>query len=69
MITDGDGGELITGDSAKGNIGCPVQPHEVAHFVKMVKETARHLSEDEIATIETEAKKFAQGILDARKRR
>lgn len=69
VITDGEGAQLMTSDGPKGNIGCPVQPHEVAHFVQMIQATARHLSEDEIAAVAAEAQTFAQGILDARQRR
>jgi len=68
VIVDGDGNQLITGDGPEGNIGCPVQPAEVAHFVDMVRQTARHLSDEDQAVIAAELQKFADGILAARKR-
>lgn len=40
VILDGDGKELITSVGPEGNIGCPVQPAEVAHFVTMIESSS-----------------------------
>jgi thiol-disulfide isomerase/thioredoxin len=41
VILDVDGKAVVTSDGPKGNIGYPGEPHEIAHFCKML-ETARH---------------------------
>ena len=53
VITDSSGTELVTSDGPKGNIGCPVQPHEVAWFVKMLETTQQRLGTEGLAAIES----------------
>jgi thiol-disulfide isomerase/thioredoxin len=48
---DAKGKALVTSDSAKGNIGFPYEEHEVAHFLKMLDTTKRHLSPSDIERI------------------
>jgi hypothetical protein len=47
-----DGGGLETGD----NTGCPANEKEVAHFVKVLKETSS-LKDDELSVIEKRFRK------------
>lgn len=37
VMLDGEGEELITSVGPKGNVGCPVEDHEIDYFVKMIK--------------------------------
>ena len=48
-------GVPITSDAAEGNIGYPGEPKEVTHFGKMLRTTARHLSESEIKLLLVDA--------------
>ena len=61
VILDGDGKELITSVGPKGNVGCPVEPHEIEHFVDMIKQTSK-ASEADLSAIsdamEANAKKI-----------
>ena len=48
MITlDGDGHPKATSDGPKGNIGCPVKPHEIDHFLQMIKTAPGHMSKED----------------------
>ncbi|NIP25560.1 MAG: DUF255 domain-containing protein [Phycisphaerae bacterium] len=51
-ILDAEGKVLITSDGPKGNIGYPVKPAEIAHFIRMIKETSRNITPDQISTIQ-----------------
>ena len=48
----GDGRILQTSDGPKGNIGCPYEPHEIDHFLAMLKAVARRLTAEDIAAID-----------------
>jgi len=50
-LLDSDGETLSTSDGPNGNIGCPVQDEELAHFRTMLNAAAKHLSEDDIKKI------------------
>jgi thioredoxin-related protein len=43
VILDADGKTQVTSDGPQGNIGYPAQPHEIEHFLTMLKQTARKL--------------------------
>ena len=45
---DGDGKAVITSTAAKGNVGHPYQPEEVAHFRTMLQAVKKHLTDAEI---------------------
>ncbi len=62
VITDEAGTELITSDGPDGNCGCPARPNEIEWFMTMIQNTARTLSEDQVATIEAELRAFAKSI-------
>lgn len=51
-IVDGSGKTLADSRSAQGNVGFPVEPHEIAHFMKIVKETGKRLSKSQLDTLE-----------------
>jgi hypothetical protein len=49
VILDADGKPLITSTGlSSGNIGFPTEPEEITHFEKMLRSTARNLTEAEI---------------------
>lgn len=51
VILDGDGKELAASNDAEGNnIGCPVKPSEIEHFVAMIKSSSDS-DETELAAI------------------
>ncbi len=62
VVLDSQGKPIITSESPKGNIGFPVEPHEIEHFVKMLKETARNLTTEQIESIETALQKSAETL-------
>jgi hypothetical protein len=51
-ILDAEDKVLITSDGPKGNIGFPVKPTEIAHFIHMIKETSRNITPGQISVIE-----------------
>jgi thiol-disulfide isomerase/thioredoxin len=51
-ILDAGGKVLITSDGPKGNIGFPLRPAEIAHFIRMIKETSRNITSGQISAIE-----------------
>jgi thioredoxin-related protein len=51
-ILDAEGKALITSDGPEGNIGHPLRPAEITHFIRMIKETSRNITSGQISTIE-----------------
>lgn len=51
-ILDGQAKVLATSDGPKGNVGFPVQPHEISHFIGILKKTARRISTEQLDAIE-----------------
>jgi Protein of unknown function, DUF255 len=51
VILDADGKRLITSDGPKGNIGYPGDAKDLPQFEKMLRTTARHLSDSDIKTL------------------
>ena len=68
-IVDASGQIFVTSTGPDGNIGCPVQPDERAHFRSMIEQAARTLSDAEKKQIADELDQFGEAILTARKRR
>ena len=62
VITDEMGVELIASDGPEGNIGCPVDPHEIEWFMTMIKKTARTLTAEHIETIKVALQAYAKEI-------
>jgi len=67
VILDGNGKELVTGDGPQGNIGCPVQPDEIAWFRTMLERTKKRLQPADLDVIERHNKAFAERWLGKRK--
>ncbi len=51
VILDADGKELITSDGPKGNCGYPLLPHEIDHFLSMLRSTSTRTNEKQLAEI------------------
>lgn len=60
IMLDGDGAELISGVGPEGNIGAPVQPEECAHFVDMLKQTKKRLTDADVEVIAAELEQHAK---------
>lgn len=52
VILDAKGKALATSDGPKGNIGYPGEPHEIEHFLAMLKQTARKMGPGQLDRIE-----------------
>ena len=59
-IVDANGKTLITSDGPDGNIGCPVEPNEIDHFMVMLKQTRKHLDDTELNAIEQDLRAWAK---------
>lgn len=55
-MLDSNGKKLIDSTGDKGNIGYPAQPDEIAHFMKMIQQTAPKLTKEQLASIEAPLK-------------
>ena len=49
---DAQGQTLITSDGPQGNIGYPVEPHEIEHFITMLKKAAQRITPKQIDQIQ-----------------
>lgn len=65
-FVDPAGKVVATGDAAKGNIGCPAQPAEIDHFMGMVRKVRNHLSEAEVAALETALRAYGKVLTGGR---
>ena len=71
MILAPDGGEIITSDAkgpGKGNIGFPVKPKEIAHFMVMLQKVRKKMTDADLATIEATLVRSSDKINAARER-
>ncbi len=65
VILDASGKELISSNNQEGkNIGSPAADWEVAHFMKMMRETRQHMSDDDLADLAKDLNIHAQRILN-----
>ena len=62
VILDADGKELVSSDAPSGNIGCPVQPEEVAWFGEMLQRSSTRLGDDGIAGVLVELEAYAETL-------
>ncbi|MDB4417347.1 hypothetical protein N9293_00860 [Planctomycetota bacterium] len=62
VILDADGKELVSSDAPSGNIGCPVQPEEVAWFAEMLRRSTTRLDDDDVAGIQAELEAYAKTL-------
>jgi hypothetical protein len=69
VILDDSGVALADADGPEGNIGCPVQPAEAAHFFSMLETTRQRLTDDELERLKQEHAAFAKPILERTSRR
>lgn len=61
-ILDAEGKKLADGDGPQGNIGYPVEPLEIDHFIGMLKKTARKLGPEQIDEIRKDLEKRAKEL-------
>ena len=54
VILGADGEELISADGPEGNIGYPVDAPEIAHFMRMLRETSSKITAEQLAAIEAD---------------
>ena len=59
-MLDSAGNELATSDGPDGNIGCPVQPSEIEHFMRMISQSDKGYTPGELVRINKALKAFAQ---------
>jgi thioredoxin-related protein len=57
VILDAKGKALVTSDGPKGNIGYPGEPHEIEHFLAMLKQTSRKMEPGQLDRIEAALRK------------
>ncbi len=62
VILDQEGKPLVDSQGPKGNIGYPGEPHEIAHFLTMLRQTVRTLNAAELDQIEAELKKAGAAL-------
>ncbi len=62
VILDADGKELVSSDAPSGNIGCPVQPEEVAWFAEMLRRSTTRLDDDDVAGIQAELEAYGKTL-------
>ena len=65
VILDATGKELISSDGPKGNCGYPMLPHEIDHFLKMLRTTSTRTSEKQLVGLGKELHEYRE----ARKKR
>ena len=53
VVIDAQGSSLSTSFGPKGNVGYPVEPFEIAHFVELLTKTKKQLTNEDIRKIET----------------
>ncbi len=66
VVLDAAGKELVTSDGPKGNIGCPVQPDEIAWFRTMLEHSKKRLTTAELDTLQKANEAFAARVLTKR---
>lgn len=49
---DANGESLADSGAGKANLGCPYSPEEIATFGKLLKQVARHLTDEDIAKLQ-----------------
>ncbi|MBW7906595.1 MAG: thioredoxin family protein [Phycisphaerae bacterium] len=61
-VLDADGKKLISSDGPEGNCGYPASPAEIAHFMKMLRETRRNITDEQLTLIEKALKEAAEKL-------
>lgn len=52
VILDSKGKKLADSECEKGNVGYPVEPFEIDHFMKIIRDTGKKLTPTQVALIE-----------------
>ena len=66
VVLDATGKEIVTSDGPKGNVGCPVQPEEIAWFRTMLERSKKRLTTAELDSIQQANEAFAKRVLAKR---
>ena len=66
VVLDAEGKEIVTSDGPKGNVGCPVQPDEIAWFRTMLERSKKRLTSAELDSIQQANAVFAKRVLEKR---
>ena len=66
VILDSEEKALITSDGPKGNVGCPVQPHEREYFAQMLRTTKKNISDEELSVVTKALEAYAEELLRKR---
>ncbi|MDG1875238.1 MAG: hypothetical protein P8J27_15095 [Mariniblastus sp.] len=61
VILNGDGNEIISSVGPKGNIGCPVEPFEIEHFIDMIRQSSE-ASQEQLVEISDAMTKYATSL-------
>lgn len=65
-ILNAEGTPLVTSDGPEGNCGCPVDAHEIDHFLTMIDTTRQHMSDHDRLVIERELRAHGSALQSAR---
>jgi hypothetical protein len=60
VVLDSEGNELISADGPNGNIGCPIVPEGIDHFMKMIQQTSQHADAEAHARLRAALEEFAK---------
>lgn len=52
VVLDSAGKKLADSRGPQGNVGFPVEPHEIAHFMDVIRQTAGNLTPAQLTTLE-----------------
>lgn len=63
VVLDAAGKQLVTSDGPKGNVGCPVQPDEIAWFRTMLERSKKRLTAAELDAVQAANEAFATRVL------
>lgn len=62
VVVDAKGDSLSTSFGPKGNVGYPVEPFEIAHFMGMLTKTKKRMTDGDIDKIEQVLQRAAQDL-------
>lgn len=60
VILDEQGDPIVDCEGPQGNIGYPVAPHEIAHFLEMIKTSAPDIAPEKLTQIEASLRENAK---------
>ena len=63
MVAPNEGEIIVTSDAPeKGNVGYPLEDHEIAHFMKMLRTVQERMTDDELAVLEKSLREAARAF-------